>query len=193
MCLSWDCKVMASAISRGTVDCKNRLIVFLLGGQITQWFLSMALQLLTSPSGLRSNVENKFHMPQYVTHYLGTGTWTFFSLLHCFQHHWGRVYWGRSRLSGHSIRTPSKLCVRQGQGESHWDLTEDRFTPPSYWLYTVDFRVLRWHCQCQMVSPGVIRLENCVSRIVCKKRNTQALNRKGQRNLWFLRSRVASS
>lgn len=78
MCLSSDCKVTASAISRGTVDCKNRLIVFLLGGQITQWFLSMALQLLTPPSGLRSNVENKFHMPQYVTHYLGTGTWTFF-------------------------------------------------------------------------------------------------------------------
>lgn len=38
----------------------------------------MALQLLTPPSGPRSNVENKFHMLKYAAHYPGTGIWTFF-------------------------------------------------------------------------------------------------------------------
>lgn len=77
----WDWEVTAFILG-WFIDCKNRLIVFLLGGQITQWFLSMALLLLTTPSGYRSNVENKFHMLKYVTHYLGTGTWTFFFFFH---------------------------------------------------------------------------------------------------------------
>lgn len=150
----------------------------------------MALQLLTPPSGPRSNVENKFHMLKYVRHYLGTGTWTFFFFTSAvLSTPWGQLYWGRSRLSDHRICAPSKPCVRQGQGESHWDLTADGFAPPSYWLDTVDFRVLRWHCQCQMVSPGAIRLEHCVSRIVCRKTPKLSTGVDSTRSVfWGLRS-----
>lgn len=153
-CLPWDWEVTAYSLGllipkTAKLDSSSSCLVVMWSSDslARQWCCSG----YRSNVGWRQNVQNKFHMPKYVTHYLGSGTWTFF-----FSHFCSAFNTMRPALLGEKLAVSPqyvhtfKAECQTGPGWVALGPHRGRLLPPppTYWLYTEDFRVLQWHCKC---------------------------------------------